>query len=109
MRFVAVRLLVKLASLAFAVWLLLCVALFAIMWLPPADFARHIGRVPRPAMILMSAMPFETMWTVARAGALREGDPAPDFDLERQDKSGRVKLSAHFGERPVVLVFGSYT
>jgi len=26
-----------------------------------------------------------------------------------KDKSGRVKLSSHFGDRPVVLVFGSYT
>jgi len=107
--FIVFRLFIKLLTLAFSVWLFLCAALFAIMWLPPSAFARQIGRIPGPAMILMAVMPFETMWNAARGGALREGDPAPDFDLQRQDKSGRVKLSSHFGDRPVVLVFGSYT
>ena len=107
--FFVIRLLIKLASLALTLWLLLTIALFGAMWLPPAQFAGIIGRVPRPAMMLVAALPFETLWSVARSGALRVGDPAPDFDLERQDKSGRVKLSAHFGERPVILVFGSYT
>ena len=107
--FIVIRLLLKLASLAFAVWLMLSAGLFAIMWLPPADFARLIGKVPRPPMIVMAVMPFEPLWNVARAGGLREGDPAPDFDLPRPDQSGRVKLSENFGERPVVLVFGSYT
>ncbi len=107
--FFVIRLSIKLASLAFTVWLLVSIALFAAMWLPPAEFARIIGRVPRPAMMLVAALPFETLWSVARSGPLRVGDPAPDFDLERQDKSGRLKLSTHFGERPVVLVFGSYT
>ncbi len=108
--YIAVRLLIKLVSLALMLWLASCVALFALMWLPPADFARQIGRLPGPLFVpFMIAMPFESMWNIARAGGLREGDPAPDFDLPRQDKSGRVKLSAHFGDRPVVLVFGSYT
>lgn len=108
--FIVVRLLVKLASLALTLWLVASIALFAAMWLPPSDFAGLIGKIPRPlVMLAMPALPFETLWTVARAGALREGDPAPDFDLPLQDKSGRVKLSDHFGERPVVLVFGSYT
>jgi hypothetical protein len=107
--FIAVRLLIKLASLAITLWLMVAIALFAIMWLPPSEFARWIGKAPRPLMAAMAVLPFETLWNVARGGALREGDPAPDFDLERHDKSGRVKLSSHFGERPVVLVFGSYT
>jgi hypothetical protein len=107
--FIVFRLFIKLLTLGFSVWLFLCAALFAIMWLPPSVFARQIGRIPGPAMILMAVMPFETMWNAARGGALREADPAPDFDLQRQDKSGRVKLSSHFGDRPVVLVFGSYT
>lgn len=103
------RLALGVAALAFSLWLVLSVALFAIMRLPPASFAHQIGRIPRPLLRLAPLLPFETMWNVARAGALREGDPAPDFDLPRQDKSGRVKLSSHFGDRPVVLVFGSYT
>jgi hypothetical protein len=107
--FIIVRLLLKLASLAITLWLLVSIGLFAIMWLPPSEFAGLIGKVPRPLMAAMAVLPFEALWNVARGGALREGDPAPDFDLERHDKSGRVKLSSHFGDRPVVLVFGSYT
>ncbi|RMG18577.1 MAG: hypothetical protein D6731_01710 [Planctomycetota bacterium] len=42
------------------------------------------------------------------------GAPAPDFVLRRLGQDGspgdeRVRLSAHFGQRPVALVFGSYT
>jgi hypothetical protein len=42
------------------------------------------------------------------------GDRAPDFDLPRlvdgaPDPEDRVRLSDFRGERPVVLVFGSYT
>lgn len=109
MLFVVFRALVKLVSALVVLWLILCAAMFAIMWLPPSDFARQIARIPGPAMMVMAVLPFETMWNVARGGALRVGDPAPDFDLPRQDKTGRVQLSKHFGDRPVVLVFGSYT
>ena len=45
----------------------------------------------------------------ARGGHLNVGDPAPDFSLIKQDKSGRVQLSAETANHPVVLVFGSYT
>ena len=38
-----------------------------------------------------------------------EGDPAPDFELPRLDGDGTVRLSALVAERPVALVFGSYT
>jgi hypothetical protein len=40
------------------------------------------------------------------------GDPAPDFELPRlpgPHGDGRVRLSDHFGKRPVALIFGSYT
>jgi hypothetical protein len=37
------------------------------------------------------------------------GDHAPDFDLARVDGTGRVRLSALTAERPVSLIFGSYT
>jgi peroxiredoxin len=45
----------------------------------------------------------------SREGELRVGDPAPDFELARLDGQGKVKLSAFKGDRPVVLIFGSYT
>jgi hypothetical protein len=44
----------------------------------------------------------------ARAPAI--GDPAPDFELPYLgDKAGTVRLSDFRGERPVALIFGSYT
>ena len=43
------------------------------------------------------------------APELRPGDPALPFDLPLLDGSGRVRLADFAGERPVALVFGSYT
>jgi hypothetical protein len=46
------------------------------------------------------------------ATSVQVGDPAPDFDLPRltgSDRGQRVRLSEHFGKRPVALIFGSYT
>lgn len=74
---------------------------------PPETFGRVMARMPTPAVFLMA--PFETMWTQARAGALRPGDAAPDFALMKLDKSERVQLSGLTAKQPVVLVFGSYT
>ncbi len=38
-----------------------------------------------------------------------EGDLAPDFELPRLDGEGMVRLAALAADRPVALVFGSYT
>jgi hypothetical protein len=73
----------------------------------PEKFGRIMARIPGPAVFLL--LPFETLWTHARSGVLHVGDPAPDFTLVAQDKSGHVQLSALNRQRPVVLVFGSYT
>ena len=40
---------------------------------------------------------------------LREGDQAPDFTLNMMDGDETVTLSSFHGDRPVALVFGSYT
>jgi len=37
------------------------------------------------------------------------GDMAPDFALESPDHKSSFRLSSLRGEKPVVLVFGSYT
>lgn len=42
-------------------------------------------------------------------GGLDVGQKAPEFTLRRLDGEGTVKLSDYIGEKPVVLVFGSYT
>jgi len=72
----------------------------------PETFGRVMQRMPALAYFLV---PFETMWTQARAGRLRPGDAAPDFSLTNLDKSATVQLSALTATHPVVLVFGSYT
>jgi hypothetical protein len=74
---------------------------------PPETFGRVMMRMPVPAVFVLA--PFETMWLHARAGALKPGDPAPDFDLLKLDKSERVRLSSLLTRGPVVLIFGSYT
>jgi hypothetical protein len=89
-------------------WLLASSSLFAVMRQSPDKFARVMARVPGPVAFLV--LPFETLWTHARAGRLQVGDPAPDFSLMKLDKSAQIHLSALTAQRkPVVLVFGSYT
>jgi len=73
---------------------------------PPETFGRVMKHMPEVAYFLV---PFETMWTHARAGHLHPGDAAPDFSLTKLDKSSTVQLSALAATQPVVLVFGSYT
>jgi hypothetical protein len=98
---IAARILAIVAA-AYAVFL---AAMFVVMRQPPERFGQVMRHFPMPAMLIV---PFETMWNVARGGALHVGDPAPDFTLPRTDHSGDVTLSSYRG-RPVVLVFGSYT
>ncbi|MGH9385625.1 MAG: hypothetical protein ACRD2N_15195 [Vicinamibacterales bacterium] len=54
-------------------------------------------------------LPGQRIWMWARSGSLKPGDTAPDFTLDTYNHSDRVALSAHRGQRRVVLVFGSYT
>jgi len=43
------------------------------------------------------------------AGAPKQGEPAPDFELRDVDGEHCVRLSDFQGEKPVALVFGSFT
>ena len=89
-----------------AIYLVLCAALYWAMTRPPDVFGHVMARVPLPLMIVL---PFETLWKHARAGALEQGDMAPDFHLPTLDRKDTVQLASFRGSRPVVLVFGSYT
>src|SRR5450432_2647261 len=71
---------------------------------PPETFGRVMSKMPGPVPFLL--FPFETLWTRARAGTLHVGDAAPDFSLQKLDKSGPVHLSELNQRQPVVLVFG---
>jgi hypothetical protein len=94
-----------LAALA-GVWLLIVGAIFVLMLQPPDRFARGMSGIPE---YLFPVVPFRRLWTFARRGPLDVGDPAPDFRLETPDRKGQVTLSSFKGEKPVVLIFGSYT
>lgn len=48
-------------------------------------------------------------YDIRSEGVLREGDLAPDLELERLDGTGRVRLSDLHAGKPLVLLFGSYT
>jgi hypothetical protein len=90
------------------VWVLACAALYDIMRQPPETFARFMSKIPGPVAFLV--LPFETLWTRARAGHLQVGDTAPDFSLMKLDKTSSVQLSNLTAQgQPVVLIFGSYT
>jgi hypothetical protein len=80
--------------------------LYVAMRRPPEVFGAIMAHVPMPAMIVL---PFEPLWMSARAGSLHVGDQAADFSLPALDGSRTVTLSTEYGERPVVLIFGSYT
>ena len=90
------------------VWVLSCGALYQVIRRPPETFARFMAKIPGPVAFLV--LPFETLWTHARAGDLQVGDPAPDFSLMKLDKSASVQLSNLTAQgRLVALIFGSYT
>ena len=89
-------------------WLCACAALYHVMLQPPEHFAWVMSKMPGPVPFLV--LPFETLWTRARAGKLAIGDAAPDFTLAKLDHSDPIQLSSLTAQgKPVVLVFGSYT
>ncbi len=44
-----------------------------------------------------------------RAGELKVGDAAPDVELVALDGASRFQLRERVGQKPLVLVFGSFT
>jgi len=42
-------------------------------------------------------------------GRLKVGDAAPDVELRALKDGKRETLASHFGEKPLVLIFGSFT
>ena len=103
---IGMRGLLKILAVLVAAYMVLSAVLLAVMKQRPERFAAVMARTPMP---LFMVLPFEPLWSIARAGSARVGQPAPDFDLETLDKTGRVRLSDFRGSKPVVLIFGSYT
>jgi hypothetical protein len=101
---------IKITTRVLVVVLLLWVIFVGYMWRimhrSPEGFARVMMHLPWEVFLIC---PFETMWTHARAGTVKVGDPAPDFTLKKLDKNGNIHLAELNQGQPVVLVFGSYT
>jgi hypothetical protein len=96
----------KVALALVGLYAVLTTVLFGVMLQSPDRFAATMKHVPWPAFV---ALPFKPLWQVARAGNVNVGDMAPDFSLESPDHKSSFRLSSLRGEKPVVLVFGSYT
>jgi hypothetical protein len=96
----------RILSAVVSVYLLVSGALFGVMLQTPDRFAGTMKYVPWPAFVVL---PFKPLWNVARKGHLAVGEMAPDFSLETTDHKGTFQLSSMRGQKPVVLVFGSYT
>ena len=96
----------KAAAAFVVVYAVLTLGLFGVMLQTPDRFAATMKHVPWPVFVLF---PFKPLWEVARAGQVKVGEMAPDFSLESPDHKSNFRLSSLRGEKPVVLVFGSYT
>jgi hypothetical protein len=90
-----------------ACYIVLFGVVLAAMLQPPVTFGLFMRHMP--GALVWGALPAPRMWLWARKGALSTGDQAPDFTLPLHKQTGNVTLSSFRGQRPVVLVFGSYT
>ena len=99
-------------------WLLHIMAVLCCVWLgfvgyvdwamhqTPEVFGHVMARMPTPAYFLF---PFETLWLHARKGSLHVGDIAPGLRVKTLGAKAPVQLASLWADKPVVLVFGSYT
>ncbi|MGI8741830.1 MAG: hypothetical protein ACR2NN_04535 [Bryobacteraceae bacterium] len=96
----------RLAVALIVCYLIFLGVIYAVMHQTPVRFASAIAKMPPPLFLVL---PFETLWSSARAGSLHPGDLAPDFRVRTLDRKSEVALADFRGKQPVVLVFGSYT
>jgi hypothetical protein len=100
------RVLARCLAFGALLWVLASAALYGAMRQTPDRFGAIMSHVPTIAMIVL---PFKPLWLSARAGHLAVGEPAPDFALPVLHGDRVVKLSDEIRQKPVVLIFGSYT
>ena len=100
------KLTARILVVVLVLWLVFVGFMWRAMHKPPEDFARIMSHMPWEVFLVV---PFETLWTRARAGTLNTGDSAPDFSLLKLDKTGMVRFSELNKTQPVVMIFGSYT
>jgi len=97
----------SIAALCFAGWLCLVGYVNWSMHQSPEVFGHVMAKMPMPAAFLV--LPFETLWMRARNGHLNIGDAAPNLTVKKLEDHTPTDLASLWAERPVVLVFGSYT
>ena len=97
---------VSIAALCFGGWLCLVGTVNWAMHQPPEVFGHVMAKMPMPAYFVL---PFETLWMRARAGNLSVGDIAPGLMVNKLEDHTSTDLASLWADRPVVLVFGSYT
>ena len=100
------KILARVALAFVGLYVAMTALLFGVMLQSPGRFAGTMKHLPWP---VFAALPFKPLWQVARAGQVSIGDMAPDFSLESPDHKSSFRLSSLRGEKPAVLVFGSYT
>jgi hypothetical protein len=96
----------SLAAVCFAGWLWLVGYVNWAMHQPPEVFGHVMAKMPMPAYFVL---PFETLWMRARGGHLKVGDTAPDLTVKKLEDHTPTDLASLWADKPVVLVFGSYT
>jgi hypothetical protein len=97
---------VTIAAVCFAGWASLVAYVNWAMHQPPEVFGHVMARMPMPAYFVL---PFETLWMRARKGQLSVGDSAPGLTVKKLEDHAPTELGSLWAEKPVVLVFGSYT
>jgi hypothetical protein len=97
---------VAIAAVCFAGWVSLVAYVNWAMHQPPEVFGHVMARMPMPAYFVL---PFETLWTRARKGQLSVSDTAPSLTVKKLEDHAPTELGSLWAEKPVVLVFGSYT
>ncbi len=105
------RLFLKIFAALAVLYVLFIGTLLALAAWSPQSLAKVVARIPSsesPGPLFM-LVPLKPIMLLARSGRLRVGDTAPNFQLTTPDGSQTVQLSDFRGQRPVVLVFGSYT
>jgi hypothetical protein len=94
-----------------AAYLLLAAVVWVVVSLPPTRFAAIMARLPtseKPGILFM-LVPIGPLMMLARAGHLKPGDLAPDFRLPVLHSQEMVQLASFRDQKPVALIFGSYT
>jgi hypothetical protein len=94
------------AVLCLAGWLYFVGYVNWAMHQPPEVFGHVMAKMPMPAYFVL---PFETLWMRARKGQLSVGDTAPDLAVKKLEDHSATSLGSLWADKPVVLVFGSYT